>query len=245
MTTYFDIETCCTCSYDHRPFDFLNIDDCPLHSCLLAPLLKNKPAIVGPVLCEDGTYRPPWAATDSLTRLYYDTTWGVPAVDENDVFRALCFQVLQSGLSMRAALAKFPALNRAFSGFDPDIVARMTDGDVDKMMDNPALIRNRTKLRAVIVNAKATVGLRQDGKRLSELVWAHRPADMPQPETMLDIPETTAESKALAKELKSHGFTFIGPKSVWLFMQATGIVNTHLVATGRRTFVPSLLHFDL
>lgn len=234
MTTYLDFESHCTCSYDHLPFDFLTIDDCPLHARLLAPLLEDKPAIVGPVMCEDGKARPPWAATDPLTRLYYDTTWGVPGLSENEMFRALCFQVLQSGLSMRAVLRKFPALNRAFSDFDPYVVAQMTEADVEKMLDNPALIRNRTKLSAVITNAEATVAMRRDGTCLPELVWAYQPAIMPQPETMLDIPERTEESAALARDLKARGFTFIGPKSAWLFMQAAGVVNTHLQGSWRR-----------
>lgn len=224
----FDYTAECTCDGADEPFGFL--DTCPIH--IASP---DKPAMIGSVLCEDGRRRPPWAAADALTRAYYDTTWGVMATSDHDMFRALSFQVMQSGLTMRSALSKFGALMHEFRGFDPELVAAMTGFDVDRMLNMPELIRNERKLEAVITNAQALMRMRDEGTPFSDVVWSYRPELPAVPETMADIPNSVPEAKELARELKDHGFTFIGPKSIWLFMQATGVVNTHLADSWRRT----------
>lgn len=184
------------------------------------------------VLGDDGRARPRWAATDPLLREYYDTEWGMPVRDERGVFERLTLEAFQSGLSWVTILRKREAFRRAFDGFDPDAVAAYTDGDVDRLMTDDGIVRNRRKIDAAVTNARATVALRSTGG-LAELVWSFRPAAGPAPRTLAEIPSRSTESVALAKELRRLGFTFVGPTTMFALMEAIGIVDSHLVGSHR------------
>lgn len=187
----------------------------------------------GTVLCEDGLRRPPWAARDPLLREYYDTEWGMPVRGEAELFERLVLEGFQSGLSWATILRKRPAFREAFAGFDPDAVAAFGEADVARLMDDARIVRNRRKIDAAITNAKATVALRADGG-LEELIWSFRPERTPEPRTLAEVPSTSAESEALARELKRRGFAFVGPVTMFALMEAVGVVDTHLVDSHRR-----------
>jgi DNA-3-methyladenine glycosylase I len=185
------------------------------------------------VVGEDGLARPRWAAADPLLRDYYDTEWGMPVRDEQGLFERLSLEAFQSGLSWATILRKRPAFRAAFEGFDPERVARYGEGDVQRLMADAGIVRNRRKIEATVTNARATVALRDDGG-LAELVWSFRPERTPAPLTYEDVPTTTPESVALAKSLRRRGFTFVGPTTMFALMEAVGIVDTHLVGSHRR-----------
>lgn len=185
------------------------------------------------VVDEDGRARPPWAATDPLMREYYDTEWGMPVRDERGVFERLSLEAFQSGLSWRTVLLKRPAFREAFAGFDPEVVAAFDDGDVERLLQDPGIIRNRAKIEATLSNARATLDLRGRGG-LAALVWAHRPERTPQPRTLAEVPSRTPESEALARDLKAWGFRFVGPTIAFALMEAIGVVDTHLIGSHRR-----------
>ncbi|WP_297588528.1 DNA-3-methyladenine glycosylase I [uncultured Corynebacterium sp.] len=185
-----------------------------------------------PITCDDGLVRPPWAATDPLLRTYYDTEWGMPLFDEASLYERLCLEGFQVGLSWRLILSKREAFREAFFGFDPDKVAAMES--IDHLMDNASLIRNRQKLNAAITNAKATLALRDEGTHLGEFIWSYKPEATPRPRTAEEVPTFSPESKALARDLKKRGFTFVGPVTMYALMESVGILDTNLVGTWRR-----------
>ena len=191
----------------------------------------------GLVIGEDGRARPAWAARDPLLREYYDTEWGLPVTDERGVFERLSLEAFQSGLSWVTILRKRPALRSAFAGFEPEAVAAFGDEDVDRLLDDPAIVRNRAKIEATISNARAALALRWaddvDGA-LAGLVWSYRPATALAPRSVAEIPSRTPESAALARELKARGFRFVGPVTAFALMEAIGIVNTHVIGSWRR-----------
>jgi len=185
------------------------------------------------VVGEDGLARPRWAATDPLLREYYDTEWGMPVRDEQGLFERLSLEAFQSGLAWATILRKRPAFREAFAGFDPDTVAAFDDDDVERLMSNARIVRNRRKIEATIANARATVALRAEGG-LADLIWSYRPATTPRPRTVAEVPTTSPESVALAKHLKARGFRHVGPTTMFALMEAVGIVDTHLLDSHRR-----------
>jgi DNA-3-methyladenine glycosylase I len=168
-----------------------------------------------------------WPTSDPLYIAYHDREWGRPDVDERSLYEKLVLEGFQSGLSWVTILRKRPAFRAAFAGFDPAAVAGFGDEDVARLMADAGIVRNRRKIEAAIVNARATVALREDGG-LSRLVWRHRPQRSPAPGALADMPARTAESTALAKALKARGFAFVGPTTMYALMQACGIVNDHV-----------------
>jgi DNA-3-methyladenine glycosylase I len=189
----------------------------------------------GLVVGEDGLPRPTWAASDPLLREYYDTEWGMPVRDERGVFERLSLEAFQSGLSWATILRKRPAFRAAFDGFDPELVARYDDGDVERLLGDAGIVRNRAKVLATIRNARATLDLREDPDGdLAAFVWSFRPVETPRPRTPAELPTTSPESIALSRALKRHGFTFVGPTTMFALMEAVGIVDTHLVGSHRR-----------
>ncbi len=192
-------------------------------------MASNPDLVVG----EDGLARPVWAATDPLLRDYYDTEWGMPVRDETGMFERVTLEAFQAGLSWRTVLAKRPAFREVFKDFDPDIVVEFGEADVARLLEDARIIRNRQKIVAAINNAKATVALRKDGG-LVDLVWSFKPADTPRPETFEQVPTVSEESKALSKELKKRGFSFVGPTTMFALMEAIGMVDTHLMGSHRR-----------
>ncbi|QLQ17169.1 MAG: DNA-3-methyladenine glycosylase I [Micropruina sp.] len=185
------------------------------------------------VVGEDGLTRPTWAATDPLLRAYYDTEWGMPVRDERGVFERLSLEGFQAGLSWATILRKRENFRAAFAGFDPEAVAAFTDADRERLLKDAGIVRNRAKIDAAISNARATLALRETGG-LAELVWSFRPVRTPEPVTYADVPSVSAESKALSKALKTRGFAFVGPTTMFALMEAIGIVDTHLVGSHRR-----------
>jgi DNA-3-methyladenine glycosylase I len=185
--------------------------------------------VVGP----DGLARPAWAATDPLLRDYYDTEWGMPVRDERGMYERLMLEAFQAGLSWVTILRKRPAFRAAFHDFEPDVVAGYDDADVARLMADTGIVRNRAKILAAITNARATVTLRSEGG-LVDLVWSFRPDTTPVPESLAELPTTSAESLALSKALRAKGFAFVGPTTMFALMEAVGIVDTHLVGSHRR-----------
>ena len=191
------------------------------------------PGANGTVLGDDGLARPPWASADPLLREYYDTEWGLPVRDEQGLYERISLEGFQAGLSWATILRKRPAFRAAFHNFNPDIVADFTEADVERLLQDPGIIRNRLKIRAAITNAKAVIALRSEGG-LVDFVWSFQPADTPQPVLHADIPTQSPESVALSKALRKKGFSFVGPTTMFALMEAIGMVDTHLVDSHRR-----------
>ena len=185
------------------------------------------------VVGEDGLARPRWAAGDPLLREYYDTEWGMPVRDERGVFERLSLEAFQSGLSWVTILRKRPAFREAFADFEVDRVAAFGEADVERLLADARIVRNRAKITATLANARATIDLRA-GAGLAELVWSHRPERTPRPRTLAEVPTRSPESVALARDLKAHGFRFVGPTTAFALMEAIGIVDTHLMGSHRR-----------
>jgi DNA-3-methyladenine glycosylase I len=165
-----------------------------------------------------------------LYERYHDEEWGRPVTDERGLFERMSLEAFQSGLSWLTILRKREAFRAGFANFEPDAVARFGDADVDRLLADAGIVRNRAKIEATIANAKATVALRDNGPTLPELVWErYRPPPRPEPpRTFADVPSQTPETVALAKELKRRGFRFVGPTTLYALMQACGVVNDHL-----------------
>lgn len=187
----------------------------------------------GLVLCEDGLARPPWAAVDPMLRDYYDTEWGVPVRHEQGLYERITLEAFQSGLSWATILRKRPAFREVFAGFDPEVVAGFGEADVERLLGDARIVRNRAKVLAAITNARATVALRERGG-LADLVWSFRPEQALAPRTVAEIPTRSDESVALAKALRSEGFAFVGPTTMFALMEAAGLVDTHVVGSHRR-----------
>lgn len=185
------------------------------------------------VIGADGLARPPWAATDPLLRDYYDTEWGMPVRDERGLFERISLEAFQSGLSWATILRKRPAFREAFAGFDPDAVAAFGEADVERLLGDVAIVRNRAKILATITNAAATVDLREDGG-LVDLVWSFRPEAMPESGSGAPVVTQSPESLALSKALRSRGFVFVGPTTMYALMEAIGMVDAHPVGSHRR-----------
>lgn len=190
---------------------------------------ENVDLVVG----EDGLARPKWAAVDPMLRDYYDTEWGMPVRDEQGMFERLSLEAFQAGLSWATILRKREAFREVFCGFEPEKVAAFTDEDVERLMQDARIVRNRRKIEATIANAKAVIALRAEGG-LAEFVWSFQPAETPAPETFAELASTSAESLALAKALRKRGFSFVGPTTMHALMEAVGIIDTHLVGSHRR-----------
>jgi DNA-3-methyladenine glycosylase I len=189
--------------------------------------------MIGPVTGEDGLARCPWATGDPVMRAYHDEEWGRPVRGERGLFERLTLEAFQSGLSWRTILNKRPAFRAAFRDFDPDAVAAFGDADLDRLMADAGIVRNRAKITAAIANARAIVALREEGG-LDALIWSHRPAPGPAPRAMADVAPSTPASTALSKDLKRRGLVFVGPTTAYALMQAAGLVDDHLEGCHRR-----------
>lgn len=187
----------------------------------------------GLVIGADGLARPPWAEASDILRDYYDTEWGMPVRDERGLYERVTLEAFQSGLSWATVLRKRPAFREAFAGFDPEVVAGFDEADVDRLLADARIIRNRRKILAAITNARATVALRDKGG-LAEFIWSFQPEETPAPRTMAEVPTASPESVALATALKKEGFVFVGPTTMFALMESVGVVDTHLIGSHRR-----------
>ena len=180
--------------------------------------------------------RCPWCLGDELYEHYHDTEWGVPCRDETQLFEMLNLEGAQAGLSWITILRKREHYRRVFADFDRHRVARFTQAKVEKLVLDPGIVRHRQKIEAFIHNAKVAVQMEKDGDCLVELLWSF---SGPEPvlnswKSMADVPAVTAESTAMSKALKKRGFKFVGPTTCYAFMQASGMVNDHLVGCPSR-----------
>ena len=173
-------------------------------------------------------------------RAYHDEEWGRPVTDEEGLFERLSLEAFQSGLSWTTILRKRDGFRRAFAGFDPDAVAAFGPADVDRLLADAAIVRNRAKIEATIANARALVALRAAGESFAGIVWSHRGESSTAPTTLAEIPSATPGSKALTKQLKARGFRFVGPTTAYALMQAVGVVNDHVESCFVREEVESL-----
>jgi DNA-3-methyladenine glycosylase I len=181
------------------------------------------PSVAGPFRCF-GTGQPDYER-------YHDEEWGFPVRDDRALYERISLEAFQSGLSWLTILRKREGFRRAFCGFDADEVASFGDEDVERLMQDATIVRNRAKIEATLANARALVALHGSGETLSDLIWSFAPAE-PRAgvEVLHDLPGQTDESKALAKALKKAGFRFVGPTTAYAAMQACGVVNDHLLA---------------
>jgi len=173
---------------------------------------------------DDGKRRCRWGDGSEQYRAYHDTEWGRPVLDERGLYEKLCLECLQSGLSWALILRKRDGLREAFAGFDPEVVAGLDPG---RLVKDERVIRNRAKLEAIVRNAQATLDMR-DETPLPELIWSFRRRNRRAARTYAEMASFSPESKALARELKRRGFSFVGPTTVYSTMQAVGVVNDHL-----------------
>jgi DNA-3-methyladenine glycosylase I len=181
----------------------------------------------GSVRGDDGRLRCPWGAAPADYRDYHDTEWGRPVTGTTEIFERISLEAFQSGLSWLTILRKRVAFREAFAGFDPARVAGFGPADVERLLTDAAIVRNRAKILATVANARAVLALERP---LPELVWsfAPDPASRRRPRTMAEIAATTPESAALARALKAAGLRFVGPTTAYALMQAAGLVDDHL-----------------
>jgi DNA-3-methyladenine glycosylase I len=185
------------------------------------------------IMGSDGTPRCAWArATDTALGRYHDEVWGTRTYDESALFEALTLGVFEVGLSWSIVFGKREAFRRAFHGFDIAKVAAMTGRDVDRLLQDPSIIRNRGKIQATVDNARA---MRSTSPSLAALAKSHESTRKRAPRSVADLPKSTPEADAFAKQLKSQGYRFVGPTSVYAFMQNVGVVNDHVHGCFRAT----------
>jgi DNA-3-methyladenine glycosylase I len=193
----------------------------------------------------DGRRRCSWGASSDEYVRYHDEEWGRPVTDDRGLYERITLEAFQSGLSWLTILRKREGFRAAFDGFDFEIVAGYGDPDVERLMADAAIVRNRAKVEAAIANARAAAQMAARGESLATLVWSFVPGRDAAPEAMSDLPAITPESKALVKELKARGFRFVGPTTAYAAMQACGIVNDHLVGCTVRDEVEAQRHTAL
>jgi DNA-3-methyladenine glycosylase I len=176
----------------------------------------------------DGRLRCPWGVSTPDYEAYHDQEWGRPVRDDVGLFERLTLEAFQSGLSWLTILRKREAFRTAFRGFDPAAVAAFDGGDRERLLADAGIVRNRAKIDAAITNARALVDLDEP---FAGLLWSFAPApgSRTRPRTLSDVPARTPESIAMSKDLKRRGFVFVGPTTSYSLMQATGMVDDHLV----------------
>lgn len=173
-----------------------------------------------------------WHGADAAYVRYHDAEWGRPDADETRLFEKLCLEGFQSGLSWSTILGKRDAFREAFAGFEPERLAAFGDADIERLLGNRGIVRHRGKIASAIGNAKALRAMRERGESLAGLVWGFEPPDGERPATVdtawLRANPTTPASHALSKALKVRGFSFVGPTTMYAFMQSKGLVNDHV-----------------
>jgi DNA-3-methyladenine glycosylase I len=187
-----------------------------------------------------------WCDSSDLYRHYHDHEWGYPVADERALFEMLSLELFQSGLSWITILKRREGFRQAFAKFDVKKIARFGEADVQRLLLDEGIVRHRGKIEAVMTNARATLALREQGESLPALIWRHAPPPPTKTPKTLKVQASTEASAALAKTLKACGFVWLGPTTVYAFMQATGMVNDHapgchawpLAHAARQAFTP-------
>ena len=189
------------------------------------------------IIGHDGNPRCAWAgAGDTSFGRYHDEVWGTRTYDESAMFEALTLGVFQVGLSWAIVFGKREAFRQAYRDFDVTEVAAMTQGDVDRLVEDATIIRNRAKIQATVDNARA---MRSSSPSLPELAKSYEVTRRRAPRSIADLPSSTPHAEAFAKQLKSQGYRFVGPTSVYAFMQNVGVVNDHVHGCFRATDYPA------
>lgn len=183
------------------------------------------------VLHPDGKHRCPWPKDDPLYVAYHDHEWGVPEYDDRALFEKLILDGFQAGLSWITILRKRENFRKAFDGFAPEKIARYTPKRVERLMQDAGIVRNRAKIEGTIISARAWLDIMEKEDGFSNLLWGFLDGKprINEFKTLKSVPAETPISKAMSKELARRGFKFCGPTIVYAFMQATGMVNDHLV----------------
>jgi DNA-3-methyladenine glycosylase I len=179
-----------------------------------------------------------WCGSDPLYTAYHDEEWGVPDADSRSLWETLMLEGFQAGLSWLIILRKREGFRRAFGGFDPERVARMTEKDIVRLLEDPGIVRSRAKIEATIQGARIYLGMQAGGEDFAQFAWAFtggKPIQNTGP-----LPAKTPLAEEIAKELKRRGFKFVGPTIVYAWMQAVGMVNDHAPDCFRRTAVAKI-----
>jgi DNA-3-methyladenine glycosylase I len=184
---------------------------------------------------EDGVTRCSWGASDPAYVTYHDLEWGRPSADDGRLFEKLCLEGFQAGLSWLTILRKRARFREVFSHFDIDAVAGYTESDIERLLGDPGIVRHRGKIASTVNNARRAVDLRAECGSLAAYVWRFEPKEQHtgRPPFLSETPE----SRALSRDLKRRGWTFVGPTTVYAFMQAMGLVDDHLVGCAMRAGV--------
>jgi len=186
----------------------------------------------------DGSARCWWCAGDALYQSYHDREWGRPVSDDRRLFEKLCLEGFMSGLSWLTILKKRENFRRAFHAFDIEAVARMNARSVERLMRDDGIVRNRAKIEATINNARRCLELIGEAGSLASYVWSFEPKAESRPQTLdwstLKQMGTSAEAAAMSKDMKKRGWSFVGPITVYSFMEAMGLVNDHVSGCAMR-----------
>jgi DNA-3-methyladenine glycosylase I len=198
---------------------------------------EDSPADGGVVIGQDGIARCAWCTGSADYVAYHDQEWGRPVRGDSEIFERICLEAFQSGLSWLTILRKRPAFRTAFAQFDPRVVAQFNSSDVDRLMDDAGIVRNRRKVEATIGNARAVVSLLDDegDGALDALFWSFAPSPLPRrPRSIADVASATDGSRDLSDRLKAIGLAWVGPTTMYAAMQACGVVNDHLSGCAAR-----------
>jgi len=182
----------------------------------------------------DGRTRCAWSGGDELYDAYHDEEWGRATTADSRLFEKIVLEGFQAGLAWITVLRKRERFREVFAGFDPAIVAGFGEAEVLDLLDDAGIIRHRGKIEAAINNAGMALGLIEEFGSIAAYVWPQAPASVRSPRTFADLPSQTEESAALSKDLKRRGWKFVGPTTMYAFMQAMGLVNDHLVGCWAR-----------
>lgn len=186
-------------------------------------------ATLGSMITETNDLLRCFGTGDPLYERYHDEEWGHAVHGDDALYERMVLEGFQSGLSWVTILRKREAFREGFAGFSASAVAAFTEADVERLMADPGIVRNRRKIEAAITNARAVVVLQAAGRSLDDVVWSHQPAAREaRPADWTAVPASTPKSAALAKELKSLGFVFVGPTTMYALMQACGLVDDHI-----------------
>ena len=196
---------------------------------------KHKALVVG----DDGKSRCSWCTGDSEYLRYHDTEWGMPVVNDKLIYEKICLEGFQSGLSWLTILRKRPAFRLAFKNFEPAVVAKFTNRDIERLLKNAGIVRHRGKIEATIQNAKMTLQLQSEFGSLARFMWSFCPENQTKrsskaPRSPRDIRSQTPESEELSKSLRKLGFNFVGATTMYAAMQSLGVVNDHYLGCSQR-----------